>query len=415
MFLSPFVSRLEEDGSLVVDLAAQGKPRLRFGPIEAGMPWERWERDRWVPTDHDYGILIVNPAHETREGLPVHRYLAGMPRETIEAFHRVRYLQATVLQLYARWPAARDLARCNFVLLWLLALEYHADPDRRHKVLEALDLPQRSLLAVILQERLRQAQVRLLQKVVLDSGSRAALLNLRQLVADEGKVMSLRHWPQVPSSLMPLLLLAPCLATFHPLRVDVAGASMQWQFDRISGERARLLGDTIRLAGLLQPDGFAERVITRIRSWTRVEALHDRMTRTAQALGWEMLLDSEIKPEQKLGPPPIPGNQAFVPIQTVAELIDESAQMRHCVVIRARDAIDGLVAIYRVNTAGQRCTLEVSIGEDMEPIAIEEFKSACNAEPSAQARQAAEHWFAEGRSAWARHVSRYVKISTKNR
>ena len=36
-------------------------------------PGERQEGERWVGTDHDYGVLLVNAAHESRRDLPVLR------------------------------------------------------------------------------------------------------------------------------------------------------------------------------------------------------------------------------------------------------------------------------------------------------------------------------------------------------
>lgn len=403
MFLSRHVSDLDPDGSLVVDLASRGGPKLRFGPITHGMSWARWERKRWVPTDHDYGILLVNNAHESQQKLPVLEYLDFVPRDVLGSLDRLRHLQATTLQLWARWPQAQDLLQNNPSLLWLLASEYVASPDRRHLLIDALDLAQRELLSVILRRPVRKAQVRFLRRVLFDSGNRAALLNIRRFVLDEEKVMRFRHWSQIPTGLMPLLLEAPYLATFHPLRAEVDAASKPWELKALSIERGRLLRDTVHLARLLQPEGYAARVITRYRRWSRVEGLHDNMIRTAKVLGWDVLLDSGISIDQRLYKPPILASNGFVPIETVGELIAESEAMSHCVMIRARDAIDGLATLYRVNVAGQRCTLEISIGEDMEPLAIEQFKMACNNEPSSEAWEAAERWFAEGRSLWARN------------
>jgi hypothetical protein len=405
MFLSRHVSDLEPDGTLVVDLASEGGPRLRFGPITHGMSWARWEKDRWVPTDHDYGVLLVNNAHESHQKLPVLEYLACVPRDAIGSLDKLRYLQATTLQLWARWPQARDLLQNNPALLWLLASQYVASPDRRHLLIRALDLPQREVLSVILGRPARQAQVRFLRRLFFDSGDRAALLNIRRFVIDEGLVMQFRHWSQVPTGLMPLLLQAPYLAEFHPLRVDVGAASKRWEFGALSGERGRLLRDTIHLARMLQPEGYAARVITNYRKWSRVQGLHDKMIRAAQVLGWDVLLDSGISLDQRLCQPPIPAGNGFVPLETVGELIAESEAMSHCVMIRARDAIDGVAAFYRANVAGQRCTLEISIGDEMEPLAIEQFKLACNNEPSPEAWVVAESWFADGRRSWQRGIT----------
>ena len=405
MFLSGQVSRLESDGGLTIDLGSRGGPKLRFGPLASGMPWERWENGHWVPTDHDYGVLLVNKAHESRKSLPVLDYLLGLPKDVLELFYGVRWLQATMLQLWARWPQARDLMQSNFALFCLVSLEYAASPDRRHLIIDALGRRQRHLLALILRQHVRAAQVRSLRRVVFDVGNRNALLNLCRFVADEDRVMAFRHWSKLPTSLLSLFLEAPFLAEFQPLRTQVDAASRSWEFEAIAEERGRLLHDTLRLARMLQPKGFGAQVIPRYRSWARIDRLHDQMLRAAETLGWRALLDSGIKVEQQLCKPPIPAAEGFAPIETVADLVAESAAMSHCVLVRARDAIEGLAAIYRVEVAGERGTLEISLGDEMEPLTIEQFKLACNKEPSREAWDAADKWFAEGRSAWIRRAA----------
>jgi hypothetical protein len=369
------------------------------------MYWERWEKDRWVQTDYDYGLLLVNKAHESRTDLPVLDFLSDVPANVLATFDRVRWLQATMLQLWARWPQAQDLLQSNLGLLYLLASEYAASPDRRHLIIDAFERRQRPLLALILRQPVRSAQVRFLRRVVFDAGSRTALLNVRRFVADEEKVIAFRHWSKVPASLVSLFFEAPYLADFQPLRHEVEKASRPWEFKTIAEKRGRLLHDTVRLASMLQPEGFGAKVIPRYRSWARIDRLHDQMLHAAETLGWQALLDSGIKVEQHLCKPPIPAAEGFAPIETVADLVAESAAMSHCVLVRARDAIEGLAAIYRVEVAGERGTLEISLGEEREPLTIEQFKLACNKEPSREAWDAAESWFAEGRSAWIRRTA----------
>jgi len=369
------------------------------------MSWERWEKDRWVPTDYDYGVRVVNKAHESRSDLPVLEYLSDVPASVLTAFDCIGWLQATMLQLWARWPQAQDLLQGNFALFSLVVAEYAKSPERRHLIIDALECRQRDLLALIIRQRVRPAQVRFLRRVIFDQGNRTALLNVRRFVADEEKVMAFRHWPQVPTSLLSLLLEAPYLCVFQPLRSEVDAASRSWEFKAILEERGHLLHDTVRLTRMLQPEGFGEQILTRYRSWLRIERLHDRMVRVAETLGWKGLIDADIGMEQRLSKPPIPVGEGFTPIETVAELVAESELMSHCVVVRAIDAIEGLAAIYRFEVAGERGTLEVAVGDDMEPLAIEQFKLACNEEPSAEAWGKAEKWFEDGRRAWARKAA----------
>jgi len=70
------------------------------------------------------------------------------------------------------------------------------------------------------------------------------------------------------------------------------------------------------------------------------------------------------------------------------------------VLTRAADVAAGTCALYRVNVAGERATLELSLGPNGEPLDIDQFRLACNAEPSAAAWSAAQRWLAEGRRQW---------------
>ena len=403
MFLSALVSQLEPDGSLVVDLADERGPVLRFGALGGGMPWARLEGQHWVPTDHDYGVLLVNDAHERRPELPVNRYIAGVPREDLEILNRVRYLQATVLALYARWPEARELLAVNPVLLWMTAERYAADPDSRHRVSGWLLKPQKELLGWLLREAARDTQVRFLQRLVLDRGDRDVVTTVRRCVTTPGIVAKLRHWPKVPTGLLTLLLEAPAVTDLKWLRDELAATRNEFDVMRVVAQRRRFLRDTARMITMLnagQPDDVFQ--LKQYQSWKSVKALHDRLLRAARQLGWQNLLDSEVSPTQVLPAPPIASDERFQAITTVAELVQEGEQMHHCVVTRAADVMARRCALYRVNVAGERATLEITLGRDGEPLAIDEFRLACNAEPSEASWQAARAWLEEGCKAFLR-------------
>ena len=251
MFLSKLVSQLEPDGSLVVDLADERGPVLRFGPLAEGMPWARLEGEQWVGTDHDYGLLIVNDAHERRKELPVQRYLADVPKADIDTLNCLRYLQATVLALYARWPEARDLLKANPVLLWMVAERYASDPDSRHWVPAWLLKPQKELLGWLLREPARDTQVRFLRKLVLDRGDRDVVTTVRRCLATPGIVAKLRHWPKVPTGLLGLFLEAPGVADLTWLRDELAATRNEYDVLRIVAQRRRLLRDTARMITML--------------------------------------------------------------------------------------------------------------------------------------------------------------------
>jgi hypothetical protein len=120
----------------------------------------------------------------------------------------------------------------------------------------------------------------------------------------------------------------------------------------------------------------------------------------ARKLGWAKLLEADVAPTQVFPAAPIPSDERFSAISNVAELIQEAERMKHCVVTRAADVAAGACALYRVDIAGERATLELSLGRDGEPLDIDQFRLACNAEPSVAAWSAAQWWLAEGRRRW---------------
>jgi hypothetical protein len=407
VFLSALVTQLESDGCLVVDLTDERGPVLKFGPLGEGMPWSRLEGGRWVPTDHDYGTLLVSDAHERRPELPVQRYLASLAPEEFASLNRVRYLQATALQLVARWREARDLLHANPLLLWLVAERYVAEPALRHRVPEMLLQPQKELLEWVLGQPVKPTQVRWLGRLLLTSGDRAALWAIRRVVGDGTLVAKLRHWPWVPSGLLPLVLESPAVAELAWLREEAAAIQNAYDAARVVQQYRRLLRDTVRMIGLVNAAVRDAPIDLRAyRSIKRVQVLHDRLLTAARKLGWAKLLEADVAPTQAFPAPPIPSDERFAAIANVAELIQEAERMKHCVVTRAADVAAGACALYRVKVAGERATLELSLGPNGEPLEIDQFRLACNAEPSKAAWDAAQHWLEEGRRRWRERQGR---------
>jgi hypothetical protein len=407
MFLSALVTQLEPDGSLVVDLTDERGPVLKSGALDDGMPWARLEGGRWVPTDHDYGVLLISDAHERRPELPVQRYLISLTSEEFATLNRIRYLQATVLQLVARWSEARDLLRANPVLLWLVAERYAAEPVVRHRVPEMLLKPQKELLEWVLGQPVKPPQVRWLAKLLLTSGDRAALWAIRRVVSDVTLVTKLRHWQCVPSGFLPLILESPGVAELAWLREEAAAIRNDYDGARVVQLYRRLLRDTVRMIELVNAAVIDAPIDLRsYRSVKGVEVLHDRLLTVARKLGWAKLLEADVAPTQVLPPPPIPSDERFRAIANVAEIIQEAERMKHCVATRAGDVMAGVCALYRVNVTGERATLELSLGPNGEPLAIDQFRLACNAEPSEAAWRAAQEWLEVGRQRWRERQGR---------
>lgn len=402
MFLSLMVSSLEPDGSLVVDLTGEHGPVLKFGPLGSGMPWSRLEGGSWVPTDHDYGVLLVNESHERCSDLPIHRYLASLAAGEFATLNRLRRGQATVLQLMARWPEAEDLLEANPVLLWMVADRYAAQPKERHRVSELLLKPQTDILGWVLGEPVRPAQVRLLTRLALTGSDEHTFALLRQVSANASLVERLKHWPKIPSGLLGLFLESPVVTELDWLRREASEMNDEFDGMRVVRQHLRLLRDTTRMIGFLNAADPGEPIDLRsCRSAKGAHALHQRLIEAAQRLGWIKMLAADVAPTAKFPAPPIPSTASFEAITGVAELVREGVKMKHCVVTRAQDVMSGRSALYRMNFAGQRATLEVAVGRNGEPLEIEEFRGPCNVQPSDAAIAEARKFVKAGREAWA--------------
>ena len=389
MFLSALISRFEPDGSLVVDLGDTGGPVVRYGAYAAGMPWHRASAGGWVETAFDWGAHLVNRAHEARRDLPVLRYLREWPQDVVEAVEPLWHVQSTVLQLCALYPAARDLVRANLMLLWLVAARYAEDAAWRARLPDLLPLPQRELLAAVLDvPQVRPAQVRLLQKIALLDGEGATLRGIRQVVADEGTVMAFSHWRRLPSNLLPLVS-GPMLRNLRWLGDYLAATNNPWIVRHVLEDRIALLVDTSRMLERRIPHASDQAIGRWCRDWGHIEHLHDLLLDDWLAGGGDD--DDEFDPEIGFGPPPLLSDQHFRAIKTVGELREEGRAMRHCVATRAPDVLAGKCYIYRVDVAGERGTLQVGIGPGRGCV-IDEFRLRANGEPSPPAWAAARAW-----------------------
>jgi len=383
MFLSALVSRYQPDGSLTVDLCGPDRPMVRFGPYAAGMPWFEWSNGRWSEAASDCGVRLVNPAHESRKDLPVLRYLEPWPRDLIRALHPVWHAQSAVLQVCARYPAALDLARSNLVLLWLTAARCAQDAGWRDRLPELLRLPQRELLAAVLDlPDVRPVQVRLLGKIVLMGGTHFPARRIRELATDPDTVMAFRHWPRLPLSLVPLTH-GPLLRHLHWLRDLLASSDNRWFLNQILEPKTALLVDTSRMLEQYSRNTTDRLVRRYCRDWSGIQRTHD-------ALILHRAEKCDLDPGLSLGPPPIPSDDRFEAITTVGELQGEGASMRHCVAIRAKDILAGECYVYRANVCGERGTIQVGIKPH--GLVIDEFRLARNRNPSSAAWAAARAW-----------------------
>jgi hypothetical protein len=407
MSISNLTHHLEPDGSLVVDLGRYGGV-VKYGPLSTGMDWAQLDDGLWVPAECDHAsyhdaMTFIETADRRPAESPVGRYLSAIPERDLEALRQFWLPQATLLKLYVCWPEARELLWTNPALLWLVSATHYGCPDQRDQLHVMLRQGQRELLAWILGRPVRQAQVKFLKKLIVASGDFQDLRVTMLCAGDSQFVKRLVQWPTVPCCFLILMLDEPAVTRFEWLRREFAGERNRADTVRLMHQRRRLLFDTMRLLELADTGGAEARADFRhCGSAVSLQRLHDRLIMEAQRRSWPKLLNSDNPRARAFPEPPILSDERFQAISSVAGLVQEADAMQNCVALRAGRAMVGACAIYRVYVAGERGTLEVSVGRHGEPVSIDEFKLATNEEPSEAAWSAARDWLEWGRKEWMR-------------
>ena len=145
---------------------------------------------------------------------------------------------------------------------------------------------------------------------------------------------------------------------------------------------ARQLAEVVRLWGLVRPTCQLPR-------FGRVERIE-----RANAEVREDVIKLRAAASSEFPPPPVPGTAAIVSITTKAMLIEEGRLQRNCAGDYLIAAKRGRLAFYRV-LEPQRCTL--SIKKRGGHWAVDQFKAACNADPSDEAGRVVRKWLREAR------------------
>jgi len=395
MFLSTLNSRLE-DGWLVVDLSSEGGPMLCLSPYSDGMRWCRQCAEGWQDTAFDWAVRLVSKAQYC-DDLPVNRYLASWPSDLLVATEPMWYAQASMLQLCARFPAARDLARSNPVLLWLAAAAYSESSALRERLPELLDGSQRCLLAALLGRSSCSAyQVRFLRKLVIMRGDHSTLRWIRCAVGRAHRLREFSHWRHFPSSLL-CYLHGPLLHRMRWLGAQLSSIENPWFIEQALEPGLQCLADTHTMLSELRrffPED-ANRLLTKFSpNWSGVERLHDELVcmhgLDLDAIAGMLGLD----PDRGFGPPPMPSDTGFEAITTVGGLLEESRLMKHCVFTRVNAVLAGKCYVFRVLTPGQRATLQLGLSAGREPV-IDELRGVENDEAMPETLALVNEWMAK--------------------
>lgn len=284
-----------------------------------------------------------------------------------------------VTQLGHEFPDSRNLIESNPALALCITCARSWDTlrDRSPDLIEYLLRTKRRHVCGLLGFPDTETMVRILAKITPEACSVPLLMKLRHPLKHSGLTEILRHIPIIDEA--SLLLAAHwrwnqfgTVSLFQ----ELAAKCVNGKFS----EFLRLLNDAESMELRGQLPGRSPRSISELHS------LHDRLVRKINdapddELDWMLAL--------QFPPPPIPGNEKIVPIDTPALLIEEGRKQHHCAVLRSFAVTMGETYLYRI-LEPERATLAIDRVAD--GWCIGELRGACNAEVMGETARMVHEW-----------------------
>ena len=253
-----------------------------------------------------------------------------------------------VAALVQGFPEALDLVRTNLALGVCIACAGAWDSlrgDANELTVRLLRMRRREACAALGFPG-TEGTVRLLAKILPEACSVPVLMRLRRKLAKPGLGEVLRHVPVIGKEALFLAAhwqwgQSVSIPLFREMERESDGAALP--------KYGSLLEDTIQMRERLNRDGRP------FRSLAEVKRCHNRLAANMNdgANGRDCLaLDL------KFPPPPIPGTERILALDSPSMLIDEGRRQRHCVAIKAEEVASGQMYVYRI-LAPERATLSI--------------------------------------------------------
>jgi hypothetical protein len=371
-----------EDGALVIDVLPLAAP-VRIRPWRDGFEVERREASGWraAACTSDVSLALAHEGDGEGAGR-IAQFLAAIPQRAKRAARYAGEHSLAALRLLARHPRGRRWAD-RPALLALVARE--ADTRGFASALRLLDEPPSRALAIVTAGRAVAGALGLLDRVDLAADGGAALPWLLDAIASPHAIRLLQHAGRIDAwQLRAAVGFAPYYVGPFARR-----AFAQVRFEPVLNGTLELYRRTVavgRRAGILRPS----RQLAGIRPYG-IRAVFNHWRYLSYVRGRAPDAETPLFPA-----PPLAGTASIVPLAHGATLLEESAQMRHCIVEYEHELLDGALAAYRVLAPG-RATLLL----DARSLAIVELRGPGNEEPSEETVHAVEQWLAEGARSWA--------------
>ncbi len=263
-----------------------------------------------------------------------------------------------VAALVQGFPEALDLVRTNLALGVCIACAGSWDTlrgDATELTLRLLRMRRREACAALGFPG-TEATVRLLAKILPEACSVALLMRFRRKLAEPGLAETLRHLPVIGEK---ALFLAAhwrwggsvSIPLFREMERESDGAALP--------KYGSLLEDTIQMRERLDRHGRP------FRSLAEVKRCHNKLAANVN-YGTDgrdcWVLDSYSRDclvlDLQFPPPPIPGTERILALDSPDLLIDEGRKQRHCVAIKAEEVASGQMYVYRI-LGPERATLSI--------------------------------------------------------
>lgn len=410
MLHDPHVTRYDpQRGVFSINLHPHLAVRLRYSSWDDGVRVQRFQAGTWREEVEDPQLSLIQmewPARRTAppppgpfqppappsgglaaDGgparLPLQMYLQTFPLAVCHAAAPFQYLQTSLLQLAARYPAAREMLASTPLLLWLLA---HCWQEHIHDaaLMRVVLSRRRTALLSDIYEGGTAADVRFLSRVTPMGGDWGAFRIIGDALPDDRLKHSLRGWPRIPLFVLAIVKRYPELLGSRLLRW-LGEFHYEYTADGV-GHASKVMTvweDVMRMGQML---GFSRNqqlnALRRCRSREMLNRLHNQWVRQLNRRGMNT---EDI--QRAFPPPPLPGNDVIQALTSDADLMAEGRDMHHCVASYRNAVRSGYSYIYRV-LEPQRATLEISCPQ----LSIVQFKLAHNEAPSEACWRAVQAW-----------------------
>lgn len=410
MLYDPTVTRYDpRRGLFSINFHPQLAVRLRYSSWADGVQVQRYQRGTWEEEPDDPQLPLIhgqsltcrplaapemlsapNPPdwehtenHETPAPLPIQIYLQQIPSAVRRSLAPIEYLQTSLLQLAARYPAAWELLESAPLLLWLAAHYWQGQLGDTVLMRSVLARRRTELLANIYGTG-TVADVRFLNRLTLAEGDWSSFKLIAESLPDDRLKHCLRGWPRVPLVVLAIVRRYPELLGSR-LLMWLSESPYEQTADGVA-HASRIVTvwrDVMRMGHVL---GFSRKqqlnALMRCRSRMMLNQLHDQWVERFNRHDMDAHGVKIAFP-----PPPLSGTDAIQPITCEAELLAEGRAMHHCVAGYRNDVRRGHCYIYRV-LEPQRATLEIKCPQ----LVIGQLKLAHNEKPSEACWQAVQHW-----------------------